>query len=146
MIAWLNRVLKSLCSSRTLRVTLPSGTVRLGDVPLDDLPPGLHLVLHGSGQTTLDMERQLPVELYGVDVRVEFSQMRIVNVRHIAGPPHCCHCSIAVARLAQGTGVVAIMGGNVSVAFDGCALSDIHTVRAACLLSDGMRAVRALVV
>jgi hypothetical protein len=35
-----------------------------------------------------------------------------------------------VAR-AQGTGVVSIIGGNVSVAFDGCALSDLRTVRAA---------------
>ena len=86
MIAWLNRALRALCSSRTLRVTLAAGPVRLGDAVLDDLPRGLRLVLHGAGRsgataTTLDLERKVAVELYGADVRVEFSQMRIVNVR-----------------------------------------------------------------
>jgi hypothetical protein len=31
--------------------------------------------------------------------------------------------------LVQGAGFVSIVGGNVSVAFDGCALSDFATVR-----------------
>jgi hypothetical protein len=134
LIAWLNRVLRGgLCSTRTLRVTLPSGTVRLGDALLDDLLPGLHLVLHGAGRTTLDLERHEPVDLYGMDVRVEFSQMSIVNVRRFAPPsarlPIRCLCAVAVlTRLAQGTGVVSIVGGIVSVAFDGCTLSDMQTV------------------
>ena len=35
-----------------------------------------------------------------------------------------------VIGLAQGAGFVSIVGGNVSVALDGCALSDFATVRA----------------
>ncbi len=86
LLAWLNRALAGLCSARTLRVALPAGTVRLGDAPLDDLPPGLRLVLHGAGRsgagaTTLDLERRPPLELDAMDARIEFSQMRIVNVR-----------------------------------------------------------------
>jgi hypothetical protein len=85
LIAWLNRAVAGLCSARTLHVMLPAGTVRLGDELLG-LPPGLRLILHGLGRsgastTTLDLERRLPVELNATNVRIDFTQINIVNVR-----------------------------------------------------------------
>ena len=96
LIAWLNRALKGLCH-RTLHVSLPSGPVPLGDAELDPLPPGLRLVLRGSGQpaagaTALDFGMVDPLVISGDDVRVEFSDMSLVNVR--------CAASLPVARLA----------------------------------------------
>jgi hypothetical protein len=85
LIAWLNRAVTGLCH-RTLRVSLPSGPVPLGDAGLDPLPPGLRLVLRGSGQpaagaTALDFGMVDPLVISGNDVRVEFSDMSLVNVR-----------------------------------------------------------------
>jgi hypothetical protein len=97
LVAWLNRALTGLCH-RTLHVSLPSGPVPLGDAGLDPLPPGLRLVLRGSGQpaagaTALDFGMAFPLEVSGNDVRVEFSDMSLVNVR--------CAASLPVARLAE---------------------------------------------
>ena len=85
LIAWLNRALTGLCH-RTLHVSLPSGPVPLGDAGLDPLPPGLRLVLRGSGQpaagaTALNFGMARPLVVSGNDVRVEFNDMSLVNVR-----------------------------------------------------------------
>jgi hypothetical protein len=135
LIAWLNRSLTGLCH-RTLHVSLPSGPVPLGEAGLDPLPPGLRLVLRGSGKpaagaTALNFGMADPLVIIGNDVRVELSDMSLVNVR--------CAAHLRVARLAvqprspllrdhsgtQGSGVVAIAGGNVSVAFVACAVADM---------------------
>jgi hypothetical protein len=96
LIAWLNRTLTGLCH-RTLHVSLPSGPVPLGEARLDSLPPGLRLVLRGSGQpaagaTALDFGMAGPLEVFGNDVRLEFSDMSLVDVR--------CAAHLPVARLA----------------------------------------------
>jgi hypothetical protein len=82
LIAWLNRALKGLCH-HTLQVSLPSGPVPLGEAWLDPLPPGLRLVLRGSGQlaTVLNFDMVEPLVVSGNDVRVEFSDVNLVNVR-----------------------------------------------------------------
>jgi hypothetical protein len=85
LIAWLNDAFAILCT-HMLHVTLPSGSVLAGDATLDKLPPGMHLILQGAGRsgasaTTLDFERKDPVELQVNDVRVEFRNMSLVNVR-----------------------------------------------------------------
>ena len=97
LVAWLNRALKGLCH-RTLHVSLPSGPVPLGDAGLDPLPPGLRLVLRGSGRpaagaTALDFGMAGALVVSGNDVRVEFSDMSLVNVR--------CAVSLPAARLAE---------------------------------------------
>jgi hypothetical protein len=97
LVAWLNRALKGLCH-RTLHVSLPSGPVPLGDAWLDPLPPGLRLLLRGStqpaaGATALDFGMAFPLEVSGNDVRVEFSDMSLVNVR--------CAAHLPAARLAE---------------------------------------------
>jgi hypothetical protein len=140
LIAWLNRALTGLCHL-TLQVSLPSGPVPLGEAGLDPLPPGLRLVLRGSGQpaaraTVLNFGMVDPLEVSGNDVRVEFSDMSLVNVppcgsaRRAAFAPSCgCFCrGCATVRRTQGSGVVSIVGGNVSVAFFACAVADM-TVR-----------------
>ena len=85
LIAWLNRALTGLCH-RTLHVSLPSGPVPLGEAGLDPLPPGLRLVLRGSGHpaagaTALNFGMARPLVVSGNDVRVEFNDMSLVNVR-----------------------------------------------------------------
>ena len=90
-LAWLNHALSGLCL-HTLQVMLSSGKVPLGNAQLDALPPGLHLILQGSGRsgagaTTLDFDRDFPVELRGTDVRIEFSNINFVSaVPPSAGP------------------------------------------------------------
>jgi hypothetical protein len=84
-LAWLNHKLSGLCS-HTLQVTLSSGKVQLGNAQLDALPPGLHLVLQGSGRsgagaTMLDFDLRDRVELHGTDVRIEFRNIDFVKVR-----------------------------------------------------------------
>jgi hypothetical protein len=80
----------------------------------------------------------------GNDVRVEFSDMSLVSVRCAAHLPvarlgsarraasHLCVAATAAAARpfgrTQGSGVVSIEGGNVSVAFVACAVADM-TVR-----------------
>jgi hypothetical protein len=149
LIAWLNRALKGLCQ-RTLHVSLPSGPVPLGDARLDPLLPGLRLVLRGSGQpaagaTVLNFGMADPLMVSGNDVRIEFSNMSLVGVRCAAHLPAARLSSArrAASRLlvaaivglasrpfgrTQGSGVVSIAGGNVSVAFVACAVADT-TVR-----------------
>jgi hypothetical protein len=108
LIAWLNRALKGLCH-RTLHVSLPSGPVPLGDAGLDPLPPGLRLVLRGSSQpaagaTALNFDMVDPLVISGNDVRVEFSDMSLVNVR--------CAAHLAVANLGSPCSLAPSCGGN----------------------------------
>jgi hypothetical protein len=148
LVAWLNRALTGLCHN-TLHVSLPSGPVPLGEAELDPLPPGLRLVLRGSGQpaagaTALNFYMVGPLVISGNDVRLEFSDMSLVNVRcaahrPVARPavqPRPLVAAIAAAARpfarpfarTQGSGVVSIAGGSVSVAFVNCAVADM-TVR-----------------
>ena len=120
LTAWLNRALKGLCH-RTLHVSLPSGPVPLGDAGLDPLPPGLRLVLRGSGQpaTALNFGMVDPLEISGNDVHVEFSDTSLVNVR--------CAAHLPVARLA--VQLSAFKRRRSPLLRD---RSDAHRVRASC--------------
>ncbi len=86
LVAWLNNQTASYASS-TVHVTLPSGNVARGNVPLQ-LPSGLNLILQGQGMagasnTTLNLEkRNFAVGgMLGDSGRIEFRNMRVHNVR-----------------------------------------------------------------
>ncbi len=106
LVAWLNDKTAQYASS-TVYVTLPSVTVLRGNAALR-LPSGLTLILQGqamagANSTTLDLQRNnLNIgTMLGDRGRIEFRNMRVVNVRLALSVPLCTCSTDAVTGVCR---------------------------------------------
>ena len=129
LVAWLNDQTASYAAS-TVHVTLPSGNVARGNVPLR-LPSGINLILQGQGMagassTTLDLEKNnLAVgRMLGDGGRLEFRNMRVRNVR-----PSLATAAVHVCLMTPWLLYAGLCGASAPTPADaraGCALLSPH--------------------